>query len=97
LADYLKGLKQASRPEDVPDTAHFAILVFDHCFRNEGYGGGGHVSESVHRYYVYTDRAEWEAALSGMQIDLPYYRKPFVGLIVSAKARLITTIEIETE
>ena len=93
MADYLQGLRQVVKPEDVPATAHWAILVFDTV--TTGTGQDDYDLEGVHRYYVYTDRGEWEAALSGMQRDFPYYRKPFVGLAVSAKARFTTKIEIE--
>ena len=93
MADYLQGLRQVVKPEDVPATAHWAILVFDTV--TTGTGQDDYDMESVHRYYVFQDQVEWETALSGMQMDFAYYRKPFVGLAVSAKARFTTKIEIE--
>jgi hypothetical protein len=90
MNDYLKTLKLALTPEDVPTTAHFAILVFD-----KESAGDGYEPNHSHLYYVFTDKTLWEAALIGFALDKEYYRKPFVGLIVSGKAKVITRIEIK--
>ncbi len=91
--DYLRDLHLAKTPEDVPVTAHWAILIFDKINTSDGYGG--FYDEACTRYYVFTDVTQWKWALGGMEQDKTYYRKPFVGLVVSAKAKLTTQVSIE--
>jgi hypothetical protein len=86
-------LRPVSNPSDIPTEHHFAVIVFDDDYVDDGWGGNSKIT--VPKYYVMKDEKELIEYVSSLEVDnkQPWSRKPYAVLEVAK--RVPVTIKLE--